>query len=176
LNVIESQLRAGTLERERARPSSLLKEDDPGDDLIVPDSNRKGRVTAPAASPGDAPKPVAPAAAESPWVQVRLAERFKFKEPLTIPINGSAGLLCDLSILGCQLVAGTALKPNQKVKIVLPTPDGLTCNGKVMWARLEPSPKGRGFGYRAGIQFATPAQDEIASFIDHRRTLEQPSF
>jgi len=105
----------------------------------------------------------------SPWVPVRLAERFRFPEPLTVPINGGAGLLCDLSVLGCQVVSGSALKPNQKVKVVLPTDVPLTCTGKVMWARLEPSPKGRGFGYRAGVQFVKPPQDLLAAFIDARK-------
>jgi hypothetical protein len=109
---------------------------------------------------------------DSGWMPVRLAERFRFREPLAVPINGESGLLCDLSILGCQLVSATPLKPNQKVKVVLPTAAPLACTGKVMWARLEPSPKGRGFGYRAGVQFLKPAQDtldRIGAFIEERR-------
>jgi hypothetical protein len=129
-------------------------------------------VTEAAAPPPAMPTPVAPShddAASSVWAPVRLAERFRFPEPLAVPINGDSGLLCDLSILGCQVVSGSALKPNQKVKVVLPTEVPLTCTGKVMWARLEPSPKGRGFGYRAGVQFVKPPQDVLASFIDERR-------
>lgn len=113
--------------------------------------------------------PPAPSPAESTWGPVRLADRYAFRDPIGVQINSEDGLLCDLSILGCQLIATSTLKPNQKVKVTLPVePAPLVCGGKVMWAKLETLPKGRGFVYRAGVQFLKPDHDAIDAFIAGR--------
>jgi hypothetical protein len=76
------------------------------------------------------------------------------------------GLLVDLSVAGCQVVSTSSVRPNQVVKVSLPTGDtSLVCTGKVMWARFEPRAAGGSLGYRAGVQFTKPDQPAIEAFI-----------
>jgi hypothetical protein len=83
-----------------------------------------------------------------------------------VSINNEPGLLFDLSVAGCQLVSRAAVKPNQVLRVTLPDKDQqITCTGKVMWARLEPSAAGRPVGYRAGVKFTRPDETAIQEFI-----------
>jgi PilZ domain len=109
-------------------------------------------------------------AAEEEWGPVRLAVRYSFREPFTIMVNGDTGLLVDISVAGCQLVSSSAVRPNQAVKVLLPSGDtSLACTGKVMWARFEPRVSGGAFGYRAGVQFTKPDQPALEAFIASSR-------
>jgi hypothetical protein len=100
------------------------------------------------------------------WGAVRLAVRYAFRQPITIQINGDVGLLVDLSVAGCQLVSTSSVRPNQVVKVLLPTGEtSLVCTGKVMWARFEPRAASGSLGYRAGIQFTKPDQAALEAFI-----------
>ncbi len=109
-------------------------------------------------------------AAEEEWGPVRLAVRYSFREPFTIAVNGDTGLLVDISVAGCQLVSSSAVRPNQAVKVLLPSGDtSIACTGKVMWARFEPRASGGAFGYRAGVQFTKPDQAALEAFIASSR-------
>jgi len=100
------------------------------------------------------------------WETIRLAARFRFHNPVTVQISGEASLLYDLSVAGCQFVSPAAVKPNQVVKLLLPsTPKPIGCSGKIMWARLEPPATGRLFGYRAGVRFTKPDHSAIEAFL-----------
>jgi len=109
---------------------------------------------------------------DSEWVAVRTSPRYGFSDPVTVQINGTPGQLCDLSAGGCQVLSPNALKPNQVVKVTLPSgPKPLSCSGKIIWAKLEAPALGRPAGYRAGVQFTKPDQAAIDAFIiSHRAT------
>ena len=111
-------------------------------------------------------------ATDGVWETVRVATRYKFRKPIAVHINGEAGLLYDLSVAGCQFVSPAAVKPNQVVKLLLPsTPKPIGCSGKIVWARLEPPATGRLFGYRAGVRFTKPDQSAIEAFLaEHSAT------
>jgi hypothetical protein len=117
-------------------------------------------------------KPVAKLKDDPGWVAVRMAPRYGFSEPVPVQVNGTPGQLCDLSVGGCQVLSQAALKPNQTVKVTLPTmPKPISCSGKIVWAKLEAPALGRPAGYRAGVQFAKPDQSAIDAFIvSHRAT------
>jgi hypothetical protein len=100
------------------------------------------------------------------WAPVRLADRHTFRTPIAVQLNGEPGSLVDLSVAGCQVVSRASVKPNQVLKVVLPSSaPPVVCSGKVVWARLEPSAGGRPAGYRAGVQFTKPDESAIAAFI-----------
>jgi PilZ domain len=106
---------------------------------------------------------------EEGWGPVRLANRYAFREPIPVQINGDAALLFDLSVTGCQFVTPVAVRPNQVVKVVLPTENAaIPCTGKVMWARFEACGAGRPLGYRAGVQFTKPDHSAIEAFLAAR--------
>jgi predicted nucleic acid-binding Zn-ribbon protein len=106
------------------------------------------------------------------WQAVRLANRYVFREEIAVQINGEVGRLFDLSASGCQLLSPSALKPNHVVKVVLPSVHAsITCTGKVVWTRLEPSESGRPLGYRAGVRFTKADESAIETFAaDHGAT------
>jgi hypothetical protein len=131
-------------------------------------------LPAPAAKPSHKPlKPVAKLNDDPNWVAVRMSPRYSFSEPVSVQINGTPSQLSDLSVGGCQVLSQNALKPNQTVKVVLPTsPKPLNCSGKIVWAKLEAPALGRPAGYRAGVQFTKPDQAAIDAFIiSHRATV-----
>ena len=96
---------------------------------------------------------------------VRLANRHAFREPVEVTANGESALLVDLSGTGCQLLSRGPLKPNQTIKVLLPseaTP--VACAGTVVWAHLEEPMGGRHLTYRAGVQFTRPDDEAIEAF------------
>jgi hypothetical protein len=110
--------------------------------------------------------PPAPPLPEDAWDVVRLATRHAFRHRLVVQVNNAAGVLCDLSSTGCQVVSSATVKPNQVLKVVIPW-DGtsITCSGKVVWAKLEPPAAGRPLGYRAGVHFTKVDHAVIDAFI-----------
>jgi hypothetical protein len=113
-----------------------------------------------------------PAPDDGGWIAVRMATRYAFRQQVDVQINGNAGTLCDISVAGCQLLSPTALKPNQAVKVVLPTePKPLSCSGKIVWATLEPPALGRPARYRVGIQFQKANETALEKFIGAHATI-----
>jgi len=61
------------------------------------------------------------------------------------------------------------VKPRQVLKVQLPSEEQtVSCTGKVMWARLEPSGGNGPFRYRAGVQFTKPDESAIEAFLANR--------
>jgi hypothetical protein len=84
----------------------------------------------------------------------RRAPRVRIRHGLDLMIDGAPATVIDLSPLGAQVLSPSMLKPNQRVRVVLPTPSGSTrALGVVAWAAFERA-KGRpGACYRAGLEF-----------------------
>jgi hypothetical protein len=102
---------------------------------------------------------------------VRAAQRYMMAEQVDIQIDGTPSKLIDLSTTGAQVLCPAAMKPNRMVKLTLPLGDKtVSCKGKVMWARLEPS-KGGQLWYRAGMSFTTVDEKGVEAFLKrHSKT------
>jgi hypothetical protein len=114
----------------------------------------------------------AAASAENAWRAVRLATRYAFRQPVAAQVNGTLGMLSDLSITGCQVVSPISLKPGQLLKVLIPW-DGTTiaCAGRVAWAKLEMPGGGGRLGYRAGVEFTKADREVIEAFIAHHTAM-----
>jgi hypothetical protein len=86
-------------------------------------------------------------------------------EKVEVLIDGNAATLVELSTGGAQVVSPTILKPNQRVRMTLPDPDGpIRVMAGVAWAAFE-MPK-TGPVYRAGIEFYDAEAGNVLRFID----------
>jgi hypothetical protein len=110
-------------------------------------------------------EPVTPAAApELDYRGTRRAPRIPTPSGPEILVDGKGGTLVDVSTLGAQLLTPTVLKPNQRVRISLPDPDGaIRCVGTVVWAAFE-IPKGTGPRYRVGLEFVDADATAVDAF------------
>jgi hypothetical protein len=73
--------------------------------------------------------------------------------------------LVDLSQVGAQVLSGTILRPNQRVRVSVPNDDFvMRFRGAVAWAKFElpqPSAPPR---YRAGLEFTDADGAAVESF------------
>lgn len=101
---------------------------------------------------------------------VRRAARARIAEGIEVLIDGDPAQLIDLSILGAQVVAPFALKPNQRVRVSFADARGVVrCLGSVAWASFE-MPKNTLPRYRAGIEFNGSNAEALSLFSEkHRR-------
>jgi CHASE2 domain-containing sensor protein len=119
--------------------------------------------------------PPAEAAPQAPAAPVKLdqrgtrrAPRVKIVDGVEVLIDGSPATLVDLSIAGAQVVSLTILKPNQRVRMVLPDDERpIRCVAGVAWAAFE-MPKS-GPRYRAGIEFFDAESGNLDRFIEQNR-------
>ena len=138
---------------------------------------KKETESAPAA-PSAPPRPVAaqtPAAqapaAAAPLDQrgTRRAPRFNVTKGIEVTIDGNPAALINLSIVGAQVVSPTILKPNQRIRMTLPDPDGpIRVMAGVAWAAFE-MPKS-GPVYRAGIEFYDGEAGSLDRYIEANKT------
>lgn len=97
------------------------------------------------------------------WRGSRRVPRIRIRAGVEVQVDGTTAQLIDLSTLGAQVVSSTALKPNQRVRLVL-TGDAARLAATVAWASFE-LPKGRPLPqYRAGLEFVNPPQDVLQQF------------
>ncbi len=112
---------------------------------------------------GAAPLPssLTPAVESTPNPEVRLdhtgtrrAPRVRVRSGIEISVDGNTARLIDLSGLGAQVISPTILRPNQRIRVALPTEPGVArVVAVVAWAAFE-FPKGRPEPqYRAGLEF-----------------------
>ena len=115
-----------------------------------------------AAAVAEAPRP---AAAPLDQRGTRRAPRFRMVDGIEVQIDGSPATLVDLSLVGAQVVSSTILKPNQRIRVILPngTPP-VRVAAAVAWAFFE-IPKG-GARYRAGVEFFDADQAVLTRFIE----------
>jgi hypothetical protein len=101
---------------------------------------------------------------------VRRAPRVRIAEGIEILIDGDPAPLVDLSVLGAQVLAPFALKPNQRVRVSFADARGVVrCLGSVAWASFE-MPKNLPTRYRAGIEFNGANAEALSLFCEkHKR-------
>ena len=108
------------------------------------------------------------ATAEAPraldWQGTRRATRFRVKAGVELQLDGNPAAIIDLSTVGAQVISPTVLRPNQKVRITIPSDDlQLRFRGAIAWAKFElPKAPVKAPQYRAGVEFT----DADAKAID----------
>jgi hypothetical protein len=115
--------------------------------------------------------PGVPEAAIKPAQQgIRRAARVRIADGIEVLVDGDPATLVDLSVLGAQVVAPFALKPNQRVRVSFTDARGVVrCLGSVAWASFE-MPKNLPTRYRAGVEFAGANAEALSLFCEkHKR-------
>jgi len=108
-----------------------------------------------------------PAPTKAPLDQrgTRRAPRFNIVGGIEVLIDGKPATLINLSVVGAQVVSPTILRPNQRVRMVLPDADRqLRFAAGIAWAAFE-MPKA-GPHYRAGIEFFDAEAENVDKFIE----------
>jgi hypothetical protein len=99
------------------------------------------------------------ATAEQPrqldWHGTRRAPRFRIRQGVEIQLDGNPAHLVDLSVMGAQVLSATILRPNQRVRISVPTDEFvMRFRGAVAWAKFELPRPTEPPRYRAGVEFS----------------------
>jgi hypothetical protein len=127
---------------------------------------RRPGEAAPAAAPAAVAEPPRPAPLDQRGT--RRAPRFKVVEGVEVLVDGNPAVLVDLSIVGAQVVSPSTLRPNQRVRVLLPDPGRpIRFNAAVAWAAFE-MPKG-GPRYRAGIEFHDADAEAVGRYIETKK-------
>ena len=101
----------------------------------------------------------------------RRAPRFKLARSIDVRVNGHQAELVDVSTIGAQVIATVALKPNQRVRLVLSDTHGaVRCAAVVTWAALEIVPRG-GPRYRAGLEFLDANTTALDAYCSRHKVL-----
>jgi len=118
-----------------------------------------------AAAPAAAPVPAPPLDQRG----TRRAPRVKIAAKVDAIVDGNAAALLDLSTVGAQVVAGSGLKPNQRVRVALSDEAGVVrFNATVAWVKFEIVPGG-GPRYRAGLDFVDADAAAIDAFCGRHK-------
>lgn len=119
------------------------------------------------------PEPATPSVEAAPPAKLdqrgtRRAPRVKIVDGVEVLIDGSPAVLIDLSVVGAQVVSPTILRPNQRVRMILPDEERpIRCVAGVAWAAFE-MPKS-GPRYRAGIEFFDAESGNLDRFIEQNK-------
>jgi CheY-like chemotaxis protein len=101
------------------------------------------------------------------WHGTRRAARYRIRQGVEIQLDGNPANLVDLSVMGAQVVSATILRPNQRVRISVPTDEFvMRFRGAVAWAKFELPKPTEPPRYRAGVEFAdadVTAMDDYCS-------------
>jgi hypothetical protein len=110
----------------------------------------------------------APAAKKKPLQfshPARDAKRVKIRRGTHISVDGIPGELVDLSLGGAQAVLRQMVKPNQLVRLVLPTPTGqVVCKARIVWVVYE-QPGTSLSVYRMGVKFTDIDTRAVEDFM-----------
>lgn len=100
----------------------------------------------------------------------RRAARVRIADGVDVLVDGNTAQLVDLSVVGVQVVSGSVLKPNQRVRLALSDGQGvIRCSGAVAWASFE-MPKGMAPRYRAGVDLLNANAEALSAFAErHKR-------
>jgi CheY-like chemotaxis protein len=110
----------------------------------------------------------APAATIEPvkqldWHGTRRAPRHRFRPGVEIQLDGNPAAVLDMSTVGAQVISATILRPNQRVRVSIPTDNFvMRFRGIIAWAKFELPKAAEAPHYRAGVEFT----DADAAAID----------
>jgi hypothetical protein len=112
----------------------------------------------------DAPRPV-------DWHGTRRAARVRVRDGVELQLDGNPAAVIDMSTVGAQVISPTILRPNQKVRITVPSDDYvLRFRGAIAWAKFElPKPPMNAPQYRAGVEFTDCDANALDKVIQRNR-------
>jgi PilZ domain len=112
----------------------------------------------------DAPRPL-------DWHGTRRAQRVRVRTGVELQLDGNPAAVIDLSTVGAQALSPTVLRPNQKVRITVPSDEFvLRFRGAIAWAKFElPKPPLTSPQYRAGVEFTDGDAAAIGKVIERNR-------
>ena len=161
------------IQSDPALASSEVRVVTPGEGLQEPVRRGSGGTAAATLDDPAAAAVAAPAADPSrplDWRGTRRILRTRVRSGVEIQLDGKPCAVVDLSPLGVQVVSTTILKPNQRVRVVIPVRDtSMRFGGTVIWARFElPVPTAPPV-YRSGVEFIDADQTALAEFCSRNR-------
>ena len=109
-------------------------------------------------TPGPAATTTVTAEEERPrqldWHGTRRAPRYRIRQGVEIQLDGNPAQVIDLSVIGAQVISATILRPNQRVRVSVPTDDFMMrFRGSIAWAKFELPKPTEPPRYRAGVEF-----------------------
>ncbi|MEO6238071.1 MAG: PilZ domain-containing protein [Vicinamibacterales bacterium] len=131
------------------------------------------------ASGGSTPAAVAAAPAATvgaakalDWQGTRRAPRFRVRDGVELHLDGNPAAVIDLSTVGAQVISPTVLRPNQKVRIIIPIEDlQMRFRGAIAWAKFElPKAPAKAAQYRAGVEFTDADAKAIDQFTNRNKS------
>lgn len=129
----------------------------------VAESASSSAGTAAPAATAEAPRPL-------DWHGTRRAPRHRLQRGVEIQLDGNPATVVDLSTFGAQVLSGTILRPNQKVRVSIPVSEtSARCRGTIAWAKFElPNPTAPPV-YRAGVEFIDADSETVDRFADRHK-------
>ena len=118
-------------------------------------------ITKPLIDAAAAPRP--PIDIKAAGLNTRRVPRFLVLDPLQAEVNTREASLIDLSVLGAQVLSEPILKPNQRIKILLPdVNETFEVMANIKWSLFEKPKYAADPYYRAGVEFieARPALED----------------
>jgi hypothetical protein len=104
------------------------------------------------------------------WHGTRRAPRFRLREGVEIQLDGNPASIVDLSSVGAQVVSQAVLRPNQKVRVSIPSDEFvMRFRGAIAWAKFELSRGEAPPRYRAGVEFSDADNQAVDSFCAKNR-------
>ena len=105
------------------------------------------------------------------WHGTRRAPRHRVRSGVEVQLDGNPASVIDLSIVGAQVISPTVLRPNQKVRISLPSDDFvMRFRGAIAWAKFElPKPPSKAPQYRAGVEFTDGDAAALENFCQRHK-------
>lgn len=104
------------------------------------------------------------------WHGTRRAERHRVRPGVEMQLDGNTVTVVDISSCGAQVLSATILRPNQKVRVGIPTEDSVArCRGTVAWAKFELPKASSGPVYRAGVEFLDADAATVDQFSSRNR-------
>lgn len=136
----------------------------------VPAEVAAGSSGAPTPGAGSAAAAGATSSRSIDWHGTRRAPRVRVRAGVEIQLDGNAAAVVDVSAVGAQVLSGTILRPNQKVRVTIPRGDAVVrCRGAIAWAKFElPKPSAAPV-YRAGVEFLDADAKVVEEFTKKNR-------
>ena len=122
-----------------------------------------------------APAVAASVAEEAPrpldWHGTRRAPRYRARPGVEIQLDGNSASVIDVSNVGAQVLSPTILRPNQKVRVSIPTDEAVVrFRGTIAWAKFELPKASAPPRYRAGVEFLDADAAAVDEFCTRSRS------
>jgi hypothetical protein len=159
--------------REHVRPASSApaKRSEPAETKVSASASTSAKSTSSAPPPAAIPSSPKKKPLQFPG-PARDAKRVRIRQGTYLSVEGIPGQLVDLSIGGAQAVLTQMVKPNQLVRLTVPTTAGqLICRGRIVWVVYE-QPGTSMSVYRTGVKFIDADARAVEEFM--RDFAEQP--